>query len=93
MPDSLKFPAKLRLFIELCFIPLIKKKGHRPKPAMSPLIVLVFVCSGDLPMTKVYYFTLSTMALKASLLFMARLASVLRLISMPALWRAPINCE
>ena len=39
------------------------------------------------------YFTLSTMALKASGLFMARSASTLRLISIPAFERAPINCE
>lgn len=39
------------------------------------------------------YFTLSTIALKASGLFTARSASTLRLISIPALWRAPIKVE
>ena len=42
---------------------------------------------------KFLYFTFSTMALKAWGLFMARSASTLRLISIPALWRAPISCE
>ena len=42
---------------------------------------------------KFLYFTFSTIALKAWGLFMARSASTLRLISIPALWRAPISCE
>ncbi len=39
------------------------------------------------------YFTLSTIALKASGLFIARSARTLRLISIPALWMRPINFE
>ena len=39
------------------------------------------------------YFTLATIALKASGWFMARSASTLRLISMPALCNRPINWE
>lgn len=37
------------------------------------------------------YFTLATIALKAAGLFTARSARTLRLISIPALWRLPIN--
>ena len=40
-----------------------------------------------------YFLTLSTIALKAAGLFIARSARTLRLISMPALCNAPINCE
>ena len=39
------------------------------------------------------YFTLATIALNASGLFIARSANTLRLISIPALWIAPISCE
>ena len=42
---------------------------------------------------KFLYFTFSTMALKAWGLFMARSASTLRLISIPAFERAPMSCE
>ena len=41
----------------------------------------------------VIYFTLSTIALKASGLLTARSARTLRLISIPALCSAPINVE
>ena len=45
--------------------------------------------------SKIYfaYFTFSTIALKASGLFTARSASTLRLISIPALCRAPMSVE
>ena len=40
-----------------------------------------------------YYFTLATIALNASGWFTAKSANTLRLISIPALCKAPINLE
>lgn len=59
-------------------------KRHKKKRAPFAALAFLFFCVAD-------YFTLSTIALKASGLFMARSARTLRLISIPALCRAPIN--
>ena len=70
-----------------------RKEADIPLRA-SASFMLIRVTGFALAKRSTYAFlTLSTMALKASGLFMARSASTLRLISTPALWMRPMSLE
>ena len=69
----------------------IKECNSNHINAVNPEKTDIF--SGLTILIEIGYLTLSTIALKAAGLFIARSARTLRLISIPALCNAPINCE
>ncbi len=83
-------PLSLRYRKKWSKINLIKKELYVTQTHIT--LLLKINNKGKMPIIK-FYLTLSTIALNASGLFTARSARTLRLISIPALCRAPINVE
>ena len=65
----------------------------RGSPSFFEVSLLAVVARYDNPFDYWAFLAFSTIALKASGLFIARSARTLRLISIPALWIKPINLE